>query len=193
MGEAEAGEAGERQQRAVEFPALHLAEPGVHIAAQQRHVQIRPQPAQLRLAPERGRADAGAARQVRQRAARTEDQRVPHIRTRQVSGKVQAIRQDGGDILGGMHGKVDAPFQQGLLDLLGEQPLAAGLREGAVLDAVAGGADHLQRDALRRAAKGGGERIAHRMGLPEGEGGAACADGKAGRSVCHGSLCHGWL
>ena len=39
-----------------------------------------------------------------------------------------------------------APSQQRLLDLLGEQALAAGLRQRPVLDAVAGGADHHELD-----------------------------------------------
>ena len=50
-------------------------------------------------------------------------------------------------VLHGMHGEVDVAGQQRLLDLLGEQALAADLGERPVLDAVAGGLDdaHLER------------------------------------------------
>ena len=41
-----------------------------------------------------------------------------------------------------MHGEVDRPCKQRLLDLLGEQPLPACLGQRAVLDTVTLGADH---------------------------------------------------
>ena len=47
-----------------------------------------------------------------------------------------------------MHGEVDAPVEQRLLDLLGEQALAADLGQRPVLDAVAGGADDDDLDRL---------------------------------------------
>ena len=48
-----------------------------------------------------------------------------------------------------MHRQVDRTGDKRVLDLLGEQALAAGLRQRPVLDAVAAGADHLDCD-LRR-------------------------------------------
>ena len=47
--------------------------------------------------------------------------------------------------------------EQGLVDLLGEQPLAAGLRQRAVLDPVAGGVDDLDGDVVLRDAMRPGE------------------------------------
>src|SRR5512142_2636035 len=52
-----------------------------------------------------------------------------------------------------MHGEIDAPVEQRLLDLLGEQALAADVRQRPILDAVAGGLDDDQRDRLLVAAE----------------------------------------
>ena len=62
-----------------------------------------------------------------------------------------------------------------LLDLLGEQPLAADLGQRAVLDPVARGG-HGDEDGLALAAKGGGDRGAHVPGLGERELRASGAD-----------------
>ena len=53
----------------------------------------------------------------------------------------QARRQHGRHVLGGMHREVDRAGRERLLDLLGEQTLAAGIRQRPILDAVAAGAD----------------------------------------------------
>ncbi len=46
-------------------------------------------------------------------------------------------------VLQGMHGEIDAAVVQRLMDLLGEQPLAADIGEAAVLHRIAGGADRV--------------------------------------------------
>src|SRR5260370_8197183 len=65
-----------------------------------------------------------------------------------------------------MHREVDFACEQRLFDLLGEQPLAAGLGERPVLDLVAGGAD---RDELDRGSGEamGGERLPDQLRLLE--------------------------
>ena len=75
-----------------------------------------------------------------------------------------------------MHGEIDAVIAQRLLDLLGEQTLAADLGERTVLDDVARGLDHGDRDRLRRDAMGRREPRLHLVGLPQGERAAAGAD-----------------
>ena len=72
-----------------------------------------------------------------------------------------------------MHREVDGPLKQRLLDLLGEQPLAAHLRKRPVLDAIAGRLDDLNFDqpgvdAVRRR-----QRRARHMGLRQRERAAA--------------------
>src|SRR5262245_54168474 len=47
-----------------------------------------------------------------------------------------------------MHGEIDNSLQKRLVDLLGEQPLAAEVAQGLIADAVAQGGDGLERDCL---------------------------------------------
>ena len=83
-----------------------------------------------------------------------------------------------------MHGEVDGAGQQRLLDLLGEQPLAAGLGERPVLDRVAGGADDLDLDPLGVEAAGGGEPALHLARLHQRQRRAARADTENRRFDC---------
>jgi hypothetical protein len=66
---------------------------------------------------------------------------VARILARQQAADDQARRQQGGHVLHGMDGEIDAALHQRLLDLLGEEALAADLLQLAVLHPVAGGAD----------------------------------------------------
>ncbi len=75
-----------------------------------------------------------------------------------------------------MHREVDGAAEQGLLDLLGKETLAARLRQGAVLDHVAGGADDRERNARLLDPLGGGEARPHHVGLRQRERAAARAD-----------------
>ena len=88
--------------------------------------------------------------------------------------------QHGRHVLQRVDGAVDAAVEQGLLDLLGEQALAADLQQPAVLDAVAGGGDDDQRARPPSASSGrrpGRRRCAlHQAGLGQGQLGAAGAD-----------------
>ena len=89
------------------------------------------------------------------RCAALADEGVARILARQEGGELEPVRQHRRHVLGGMHGDVDAAGEQRLLDLLGEQALAAGLRQRPVLDAVAAGRDHhdlerVLRQAMRR-------------------------------------------
>ena len=68
------------------------------------------------------------------------------------------------EVLQAVHGEVDPAIEQRLVDLLGEQALAADLGEAAVLHRVACGADrraprtHASRAAPGRTAEHGEER-----------------------------------
>ena len=89
----------------------------------------------------------------------------------------EPVRQHGRHVLRRMHREVDRAGGERLLDLLGEQALAADLGERPVLDRVAGGADdrgpRCARPARRAAAA---RRRAHHAGLGERERPAARAD-----------------
>src|SRR6476661_8797195 len=73
-----------------------------------------------------------------------------------------------------MHREIDRARDERLLDLLGEQPLAADVRERTILHRVAGGADDLDLDALGRDALR--QPRPHHAGLRERKRTAARAD-----------------
>lgn len=83
-----------------------------------------------------------------------------------------------------MHRKVDRAGEQRLLDLFGEQPLAAGVCQRPVLDGVAGGTDHLDFDAFGAETEGFGEAALHLARLHQRQRGTA-------RTDCYDQrLCH---
>ena len=95
-------------------------------------------------------------------------------------GDAQAFGLFGGDVLHRMDGDVDPAGQQGLLDLLGEQRLAADFQQAAILDAVAGGDDLDQRngglDLGLGHVQGAADGALHHAGLGERQLGAPGAD-----------------
>ena len=86
--------------------------------------------------------------QLRQRLA---DQRVARIFALRDRRQRQARRQLRRHILQAMHRQVDRPRQQRLFDFLGEQSLAADLRQRHVGDLVAGGLDDFDAASRRPA------------------------------------------
>ncbi len=75
-----------------------------------------------------------------------------------------------------MHRQIDRARQQRFLDLLGEQPLAAGLAQRTVLDAVARGTDRHDLDCIFGDAMRRGERRPRHARLRQCERAAARAD-----------------
>ncbi len=178
MGEAEPLQAGHRQQRRVDRAALGLAEPRLDVAAQQLDPQVGTQPERLRLAAQRGRAEPRAGGRPAIESARAEIERVARVLARQEAGHRHAVGQGGRQVLGRMDGEVDAAVEQGGIDFLGEQTLAAGFGERPVLDQVAAGADDGDRDARLVPAVSGGETAAGLVRLGQGERRAARAEGE---------------
>src|SRR5262249_40072314 len=101
---------------------------------------------------------------------------------RQHGADYQPLRQEGRHILGRMHRDIDGAGQQGLLDLLGEEALAAGLGQAAVADAIAAGRDWHDRDRIERHELGmsGGQGGAGNLGLSQRQRAAAAADSNQG-------------
>ena len=128
------------------------------------------------LAPQRRGADDGALAQIAPAFDVAADQGIARILAGQERGEHQAVRQHGLHVLGGMHGKIDRAGQQRLLDLLGEQALAAGVRQRPVLDRVAAGADGLDFDPVERDAARRGEAALHLPRLDQRQRRAARAD-----------------
>ncbi len=75
-----------------------------------------------------------------------------------------------------MHGEIDNPLEKRLVDLLGEQPLAAEVAQGLIADAVARRGDDLERDCLFGEAMGGAKPRRDMPRLPERKRTAAGAD-----------------
>ena len=149
--QAEPLQAGERQQRGVDLAVLELAQPRLDIAAQRRHVEVGPQPLGDRLPPQRGGADRGAARQFGERFRLAADEHVARVLA------LEAGRQHAGPAaktvgmsLAECTARSMRRSMQRLLDLLGEQALAADLGQRPVLDRVAGGADDHEFDRAPR-------------------------------------------
>ena len=182
IGETEPLQPGQRQQRRVGLALVELAQPRLDVAAQIDDPQIGPQPPHQRLAAQRRGADHRAARQLGEVARLAADEDVARVLARQKRREHQPVRQEGRHVLGRMHREVDAALEQRLLDLLGEQALAAGLGQRPVLDPVAGGADHLDLDPRRIEAMRLRQRVAHHAGLRQRQRAAARADPQNGRS-----------
>ena len=111
-------------------------------------------------------APAGSSRSELRLAA---DEDVARVFARQHRRDDQAIRQRRRHVLGRMHREVDVAGRQRLLDFLGEQALAAELRQRAVADRVAGGPDRADLDPLRRQPVRGRQAVAHHGGLGQRE------------------------
>ena len=92
----------------------------------------------------------------------------------------EILSEEGGKTLGqvlhGMHGDIDPLTEQGLVDLLGEQPLAAEVAQRLVADAVAGGGDRLKRDGVLTKAMRSDQQSAHMVRLPQSERASARPD-----------------
>ena len=167
---------GERQKRGVAFPFGELAQARVHITAQEPHREIGAQALELRLAPDGGSADERASRELVETAEARRDERIARILARQIAGDADARRQERRQILRRMHRDVDAPVEERLVELLGEEPLAACVREGAIGDAVSACADDDDLDLALREDAHLGEPPAQLMGLRERERAAARAE-----------------
>ena len=176
--EAEPFQPGERQQRAVEFAALDFFQPCLDIAAQQRGVYVGAKPLHLRRAAQRSGADSRAFGKLQQSRAITSDKGVAHVLARQIAGDDDFRRQMRRQILGRMHREVDGPSDQCRVQLFGEQPLAAGLRQSAILNRIARGADDFNCEMILRDSVGFSEQRACLVCLRQRQRAAARADAK---------------
>ncbi len=87
---------------------------------------------QLGSAPQRAGTDARALGQITQHRAGPAHQHIARVVARQHAADHEAGRQRRLHVLQRMHGEIDAPVEERLLDLFREQPLATDLRELSV-------------------------------------------------------------
>ena len=169
-------EAGDGQERRVDFAGVELAQARLHVAAQHDRRQVRPQSLDQRLTARRRGADDGAMRQLAQRLGFAADEGVASVLARQETGQNEARGQYCREILRRVHGKIDGAGKQGFLDFLGEEPFATGIGELAVLNDVAGGANDLNLDPVGVDLGRCGEAVLHFAGLKQRKRGTACTN-----------------
>ena len=104
------------------------------------------------------------------------DEGIAHILARHQAHDLKRLRLDGRHVLHRMHGHVDVAGDQRVLDLLGEQALAAELAQRLVLDHVAGGLDDDHLEIGFAHAMRGAQPLAQFVHLLEREIAAACAN-----------------
>ena len=122
----------------------------MHIAAKRNDAQVRAAGEDLGSAPQRGRAHDGARRQLVDALRRAGDQDVARVGARQQCRDDEPAGEGRRHVLHRVDREIDGAGQQGLLDLLDEQALAADLGQRPVLDAIARGADQLDADGVGR-------------------------------------------
>jgi len=131
--------------------ALKSAEPRRHVPTQWHEFEIRSIAPQERHPPRAPRSDSRAFRQiVKARASHATAKRVAGILSLRVGCNHAARSNFRRHILRAMHGDIRATVEERFLDLFHEEPLAADLGEGAILNSVAGRA---QYDELRHYAE----------------------------------------
>ena len=84
-----------------------------------------------------------------------------------------------------MDGEIDAPVEQSLIELFGEEPFAASLDQAAILDAIAAGDDGDDFECVRRDAEFVRQSRACLLGLRQRKLRAARADAEEWRHVLH--------
>ena len=175
-GEAKPLEPGKGKQGCVYYALIELLKARLDIAAEVDGLKVRAQALHLSLAAERRASHHCARRQRGERLTLGADEGIAHIAARQHGGDGSAWRKLRGQVLHGVHGDIDPLIEQGLVDLLGEQPLAAEVAQRLVADAVAGGGDGLKRDGVLTKAMRSDQESAHMVRLPQSERASARAD-----------------
>ncbi len=179
-GQPEACQSRGSQDDGVVFAAVELAQARVEIAAQAGDGKVRILRMDLGLAPQARGADDCAGRHVVERGVLVRHEGIQRHLALAGGDQREALRQHHRHVLHRMHRDVGAAVEQGVFELLDEQPLAADLGERAVEDLVAAGGHAEQFDAARRI-----QCFQTRLdvfGLPQGEAAfAGCDDDAAGR------------
>jgi len=172
--EAEALEPRRREHGRVAGARIELGEASVDIAAQHDDLEVWPAVADLALPSQARGPDPCPLGQCSQRFMTRRDEGISRIAALERGGDGEAGGQRGGHVLHRMHRDVGAPVQEGVLELLDEESLAAGCREAAVLDPVPFRHDRDQADD--EAGMAGGEASGDVLRLPQREPAPACRD-----------------
>ena len=177
IGKAKPVQSRQRQQGRHGFAAIDLRQPRVHVAPEHDDFEIAAAVHELGAATLRRSTDHRSPRKRRDVVHGGTDESIARIFPRQNTGNRNTVRQNGFEVLHGVHGDVDIASEQRLLDLLGEQTLAANIGERAVGYAIARGADDDELHVIgREVGMGSNQSGPDLPGLDEGELAAAGAD-----------------
>ena len=160
------------QQQHGRHPGLGLADPRGDAGA----VVV----AQNPVGPGAGGQGGVGVRRVRLGTVRPEDQGVPRVLALEGAGEHDAGGHLGFEVLQGVDCEIDPVVEQGLVDFLGEQALAADIGQPGAggLGGIPGGADHVFLEHLHAAQHRaeGGEQSEEVPGLPQRQRRATGAD-----------------
>ena len=140
---AQPAQPGRSQYDGVVLPLVEFSQSGVQVAPQILDPQVRPQPQQLGFAAQTGGSDRRPGRQFRQTGIATADKGVMRVQTGGYRRENQPRRQFRRHVLEAVHGQIDIPGQHRCFQFLGEQSLAADLRQRHVENLIAGRDDML--------------------------------------------------
>jgi hypothetical protein len=157
VGQAQTDQARPSEDDGVDGALAALSETRIDVAAKGHDLEVGPLFEQLHPATQRRRADAAARRKLGERLTALRDQDVARVFACGNAADDEPGRELGWNVFHRVHGDVRAPREQGLLDLLDEQALAADLSEGPILHAIA---RRLHRELLDR-----------KLGIEPGQGG----------------------
>ncbi len=139
--EPEAKKARRRQHDGVELALVHLTEPRVDVSADRNEAHVGARLAERHDAPQAARPHPRASGEGRKHTVPRRDEHVTRIAATRQAGEHEPWWEPGRHVLDRVHGEVGAPLEESLLNLLDEEPLAANLRERAVLNPVTRGRD----------------------------------------------------
>ena len=178
IGQTQPLEPGRSQDERIDLAAPPLAQARVDVAPQRHDLEVAPPGEQLGTPANARGADARAERQPGEPTRAVAEQHVVGTRPRRDRAHHETEREAGGQVLHGMHTRVDRAGEQRFLDLLHEEPLHPAGPECALGPCVPARTDEDHLDPEPRV--GGLERGSHPIGLCAGEGARARTEAKPG-------------
>mmetsp|Transcript_44634 Transcript_44634/g.71801 ORF Transcript_44634/g.71801 Transcript_44634/m.71801 type:complete len:263 (-) Transcript_44634:191-979(-) len=139
---------GKRKERAVDNVVVELAQTGLHVATEVDTLDFRVLRENLRLASERCRTNDGALGHFFKSVVLGRYPRVARVLARQHGLEVSVVRKPGGHVLHGVHAKIHLVFEECHIELLGEETLAAYLRQRLAELHVARGVNYVDLHTL---------------------------------------------
>ncbi len=168
-GKAEPRQPRQSQESGINAAVVQFLETRCDTAAQGDDFQVGTQMQGLGLAAQAGGADHRARRQVFQGFSLVRNESVARVFPGRHRRQHNSVRQPRRHILHRMHRRIDAPVQQGFVQFLGEQALAAGVLQPLVQKPVAAGDKALHGKIRIAHSRGMRQQPRHHMALGQGQ------------------------